>query len=180
MRRLSAVILAGAALASCRTAPPEALGPDTRVRAVGTREAMIDGINPAALAIWHIRSNAAAAGGPALDPALMDPVAWSRLEDAARMLAFYSRRMAEADLFRAGGPDIGSGPVPAGIASREEVQAMIDADPQGFRAISRQMAEQADGLAQAAAARDPVRAGALATAIDEPCQSCHLRYWYEH
>lgn len=174
MRRLSVVILAGAALASCRTAPPE-----TRVRAVGTREAMIDGINPAALAIWHIRSNAAAAGGPALDPALMDPVAWSRLEDSARMLAFYSRRMAGADLFRAGGPDIGSGPVPAGIASREEVQAMIDANPQGFRAISRQMAERADGLAQAAAARDPVRAGALAVAIDEPCQSCHLRYWYE-
>jgi cytochrome c556 len=56
---------------------------------------------------------------------------------------------------------------------------MIDADPQGFREISRQMAERADALAQAAAARDPVRAGELAIAIDEPCQSCHVRYWYD-
>ncbi len=173
MRRRLVLILAGPALASCQTAP---LATDARV--VDTREAMIDGVNPAALAIWVVRSNARADDG-ALDPARMDGAAWSRLAEAARMLAFYSREMAAADVIRAGGPDIGSGAVPAGIATREEIQAMIDADPQGFREISRQMAERADALAQAAAARDPVLAGELALAIDEPCQSCHVRYWYE-
>lgn len=171
MRNLS-LIVAGAALASCQTAPPA-----RQTRVVETREAMIEGVNPAALAIWDISSNAVADSG-ALNPGLIDAASWSRLAEAARMLHFYSEQMVEADFIRAGGPDIGSGEVPPGVATRAEIQAMIDADPKGFRDIARRMATQAAALVTAAEARDPVLAGELAIAIDEPCQSCHVRYWY--
>ena len=56
---------------------------------------------------------------------------------------------------------------------------MIDADPEGFRDISLQMAAQADALEKAAEARNPVLSGELTNAIGDPCQSCHVRYWYE-
>ena len=61
-----------------------------------------------------------------LDPALIDAEAWGKIEDAARMLETYGRRMAEADLIVAGGPDLVSGEVPPGVASKEQIQALRD------------------------------------------------------
>lgn len=166
------LLVALAALASCQTT-----GPIAPPRIVNTREAMIDGVNPAALAIWDITNNAADdAGG--LDSARMSDDNWSGLVEAARSLEFHSEQMARADAFRAGGPDIVSGDMPAGVASKAEIQAMIDADPAGFRAISRDMAGHARDLREAATARNLKAAGVLALRIDEPCQSCHVRYWY--
>ena len=55
---------------------------------------------------------------------------------------------------------------------------MIDADPDGFRAVSADMAAQAASLVAAARARDAALAGDLASGIDGACQSCHTRYWY--
>ena len=173
MRRFISLILLGSTLASCQTVQPA-----KQTRVVETREAMIDGVNPAALTIWDIGNNALADSG-VLDPALMDGAAWSRLGEAARMLGFYSRQMGEADIIRAGGPDTGSDEVPPGVATQAEIQAMVDADPEGFRDISLQMAAQADALEKAAEARNPVLAGELTNAIGDPCQSCHVRYWYE-
>ena len=141
------------------------------------REAMIEGVNPAALAIWEV-TNAAMDDQGALDPAVMDEEAWSKVAEAARQLQFHSRRMAEAEAIVAGGPDLVSGELPPGVASREEIQAMIDADPAGFRAVAAEMAEQSGALLAAARARDPEAAGDLAFGIDAACQSCHVRYWY--
>ena len=173
MRRFISLILLGSTLASCQTVQPT-----KPRRVVETREAMIDGINPAALTIWDIGNNALADSG-ALDSALMDEAAWARLAEAARMLEFYSSEMGEADIIRAGGPDTGSEGVPLGVATKAEIQRMIDADPEGFRHISLEMAAQADALEKAAEERNPVLAGELTTAIGEPCHSCHVRYWYE-
>jgi cytochrome c556 len=142
-----------------------------------TRQAMVDGVNPAALAIWDV-TNAAMDDEGGLDPALIDAEAWGRIEDAARMLETYGKRMAEAKVIVAGGPDLVSGEVPAGVASKEQIQAMIDADPAGFRAVSADMAEQAAALAAAARAREPAATGDLAFGIDGACQSCHTRYWF--
>ena len=86
--------------------------------------------------------------------------------------------MAEAQVIVAGGPDLVSGEVPPGVATREQIQAMIDADPDGFRAVSADMAQQAAALVAAAKARDAIAAGDLATGIDGACLSCHTRYWY--
>ncbi len=142
-----------------------------------TRQAMIDGVNPAALAIWEV-TNAAMDDDGGLDPALLDAEAWSRLEEAARMLEDYGRRMAEAEVIVAGGPDLVSGEVPPGVATREQIQAMIDSDPDGFRAVSADMAAQAAALGEAARARDTATTGDLAFGIDGACQACHTRYWF--
>jgi cytochrome c556 len=145
---------------------------------VFTREAMIAEINPAALEIWDVSNNALNDSGE-LDPLLLDEAAWGRLQEAAEMLEFHSRRLEQAKRISAGGPDVVTGEVPPGVSSKAEIQAKIDANPEGFRALSGLMAERARALADAAQARDAVAAGDLALRLDEPCQSCHQRYWYE-
>jgi len=142
-----------------------------------TRQVMIDGVNPAALAIWDV-TNAAMNDEGGLDPALVDADGWTRLAESAQMLETYGKRMAEAQVIVAGGPDLVSGEVPPGVATREQIQAMIDADPDGFRAVSADMAQQAAALVSAAKARDATAAGDLASGIDGACQACHTRYWY--
>jgi hypothetical protein len=142
-----------------------------------TRQAMVDGVNPAAVAIWDV-TNAAMDDDGGLDPAQIDAEAWGKIEDAARMLETYGNRMAEAQTIVAGGPDLVSGEVPPGVATREQIQAMIDADPDGFRAVSAEMAAQAASLVVAARERDAAVAGDLASGIDGACQACHTRYWF--
>ena len=144
---------------------------------VQTRQAMVDGVNPAALAIWDV-TNAAMDDEGGLDPALIDADGWSKLAEAAQMLEVYGKRMAEAKVIVAGGPDLVSGALPEGVASKEQIQAMIDADPEGFRAVSADMAQQAAALGSAARARDATAVGDLAAGIDGACQACHTRYWY--
>ena len=94
------------------------------------------------------------------------------------MLEVYGNRMAGAKAIVAGGPDLVSGEMPPGVASKAQIQAMIDADPEGFRAVAADMAEQGAALAAAARARDAAKTGDLASGIDAACQSCHTRYWY--
>ena len=144
---------------------------------VQTRQAMIDGVNPAALAIWDV-TNAAMNDEGGLDPAKLDAEGWGKIEDGARMLEVYGNRMADAKAIVAGGPDLVSGEVPPGVASKAQIQAMIDANPDGFRAVAADMAAQAASLATAARSRNVTLAGELASGIDEACQTCHTRYWY--
>jgi len=171
MTRLSALIAAGAFGLFAATAFAQA------GETVQTRQAMVDGVNPAALATWDV-TNAAMNDEGRLDPALIDAEGWSRIAEAAQMLEVYGKRMAEAKVIVAGGPDLVSGELPPGVASKEQIQAMIDADPAGFRAAAADMAQQATALAAAAKARDTATVGDLASGIDGACQGCHTRYWY--
>jgi hypothetical protein len=173
MRQAPALLTVLGALASCQTAQPPA-----HASLVDTREAMVARVNPAVAVIWDITNEALGEGGE-LDPALMDDAAWTRLREAAQKLEAASRTMADADVIRAGGPNLVDGKVPEGAASRAEIQAMIDADPAGFRAEARDLAERARLLVDAARGRDGAAAGHRAAEINEPCQSCHTRYWYK-
>src|SRR3990167_4706333 len=98
--------------------------------ALDVRQAMVEGVNPATLAIWDVGNNALDEDG-GLDPALMDDAAWARLHEAAQSLATYGHGMANAHGIRASGPDLVEGKVPEGAASREQIQAMIDGNPDG-------------------------------------------------
>lgn len=173
MRHPLAILAALGALASCQT-----VGPPARGREIDTRVAMVAGVNPAAVAIWDITNEAMDEDGE-IDPMRMDDEAWARLREAAELLEDWSRRMAEAEAIRAAGPDLVGGEVPEGVASRAEIQAMIDADPAGFRAEARDLAERARLLVAAARARDLAATGHRAGEIDAPCQGCHTRYWYK-
>ena len=170
-RSILLISTAIAALAACQTTA----APQRHI--VETREARVDGINPAAIAIWEVMNGAAAEGGE-LDLTRMEDDDWAQLRESARMLEDYSRMLAGADGYVAGGPNLVGSEIPEGVATRAEIQAMIDSDPEGFRAVSRDLAERSRLLLVAAQKRDPA-AGHRAAEIDRPCQSCHNRYWYK-
>lgn len=165
--RLTALVLAGAALASCQTTPPP---PATAM--VDTHEAMVRWVNPAALAIWDVTNDALSETG-GLDPELMDDDVWWKLQSAAQLLELHSRHMAEAQTLRVGAHNDKL----EGFATRAEIQAMIDADPDRFRRLAQDMAEHARELTVAAMARNVRESGGLAGSLSERCQACHSRYW---
>ena len=141
------------------------------------RKEMIDAVNPAALAIWDV-TNAATDDDGALDPARLTGDHWARLKESAEMLEIHGQRMAEAQVIVAGGPDLVGGELPPGVASREEIQGKIDADPESFRMIAAEMAGQARALVAAIDTRDAAKTGEIAFGIDGACQACHEQYWY--
>ena len=155
-----------AAAAFAQAAPP-----------LDVRKEMIDAVNPAAGAIWDI-TNAATDDEGALDAARLTDDNWARLKESAQMLEIHGRRMADAQVIVASGPDLAGGELPPGVASREEIQGKIDADPASFRAISGEMAGHAAALVAAIDARDAGKTGEIASGIDGACQACHEQYGY--
>lgn len=175
-RLVIAAIVATGAVTACQTVPagnpPQAAGESVNVRAN-----MVEGVNPAALAIWDV-GNAAINDDNGLDPAQMNDAAWTKMRDGAESLRTYAHRLATAKVLQASGPDLVGGKVPEGVASREQIQAMIDANPAGFRASAAELERYADGIEKAARAHNIKTAGELVFAFDSNCQSCHERYWY--
>ena len=178
MNRLCKIALSGAAvimIAGCETTPPAAQA--TADGAVDVRQAMIDGVNPAALAIWDVGNNAIDEQGQP-DVSKLDVPALARLREAAQTLGTYAELMGEARVLKASGPDLVGGRLPECIASREQIQAAIDADPAGFRAYSKAMGAEADGILAAIQAGDRASVASRVASFDGACQSCHERYWY--
>lgn len=167
-----AILAAGATALACQAIAASPTGP-----AVDVRSNMVEGVNPAALAIWDVGNNAADENG-GLDPAQMDAAAWGKVAEAAQSLAAYAHRLATANAIRASGPDLVDGKVPEGVASRAQIQAMIDANPGGFRAAAGTMEEQASALAAAAKEHNLEKTSALIAGFDQTCQACHQNYWY--
>ena len=177
MAKLALVGAAMLAVGACQTAP--GFGPATQVHGgeVDVRQAMIDGVNPAALAIWDVGNSAVDDEGMP-DASKLDAPALARLREAAQMLSTYADLMAEAPVLKASGPDLVGGRLPEGVASREQIQAAIDADPAGFRAYSRAMGAEAEGILAAIQAGDSATVANRLVSFDGACQSCHERYWY--
>lgn len=145
---------------------------------VNVRTAMVEGVNPAALAIWDVGNNAIDDDG-APDGTKLDDDKLAALREAAQTLSVYSLELAQADAIRASGPDLVGGKLPEAVASREQIQAAIDADPAGFRALAVSMGEQGDAIAAAVdGGGDKQALAELLVGFDGACQSCHERYWY--
>jgi hypothetical protein len=178
MTGLRKIALGGALLfvvSACETVPPAAHAGGTGT--VDVRQAMVDGVNPAALAIWDVGNNAVdGAGEP--DASELDPRALARLREAAQMLRTYAEILAEAPVIQASGPDLVGGRLPEGVASREQIQAAIDANPAGFRAYSRAMGAEAEAILAAIQSGDREEVASRLASFDGACQACHERYWY--
>jgi hypothetical protein len=169
---LGAIALAVAFVAMRATAA-DPMPPGT----VEVRSNMVEGVNPAALAIRDVASDARAEDG-GLDPARMDSAAWSKLADAAESLGTYAHRLAAAKVIRVEGLDLVGGKVPEGVSTRAQIQAMIDANPAGFRASAAVLEQQANVLAAAASGHDVKASAELMASFDQACQACHQNYWY--
>jgi hypothetical protein len=162
-------------VAACETVPPVAQ--PVPGGTVDVRQAMVDGVNPAALAIWDVGNNAVNdAGEP--DASKLDAHALARVREAAQMLETYAQLLAEAPLIKASGPDLVGGRLPEGVASREQIQAAIDANPAGFRAYSRAMGAEAEAILAALQSGDRETVANRLASFDGACQSCHEHYWY--
>lgn len=180
MKLLHKIALAGATILlipGCVTVPPPAAKAPSDAGMVDVRQAMIDGVNPAALAIWDVGNGVLDDGGSP-DLAKLDAAALSRLREAAQMLDTYAELMTEAPLLKASGPDLVGGRLPEGVASREQIQAAIDSNPAGFRAYSRAMGAEAEAILAAIQAGDRAEVANRVASFDGACQSCHERYWY--
>lgn len=177
MAKLAWLGAATLAVGACQTAP--GLGPATHLHGetVDVRQAMIDGVNPAALAIWDVGNNAVDDQGMP-DASKLNAATLAPLREAAQMLDTYAGLMAEAPVLQASGPDLVGGRLPEGVASREQIQAAIDANPAGFRAYSRAMGAEAQGILAAIEAGDRAAVASRLVSFDGACQSCHERYWY--
>jgi cytochrome c556 len=162
-------------IVACQTVPDSTT--IVQVDEIDIRQAMIEGVNPAALAIWDVGNNATDdEGNP--DPSKLDPAALARLREGAQMLETDSKFLAVAEHLRASGPDLVGGRVPEGVASREQIQAAIDADPAGFRAYSRAMGGQAEMIRAAIEGGDRNAVADRVRSFDGACQACHENYWY--
>lgn len=167
MPRWLPLVLAAGLLSSCETS--RSLAGATEVE---THAAMSGWINDASNAIWDVR-NSARSETARLDPARIDDADWLKLEEASRSLEIHFRRLANAGTVNVEN----EGAQQPGFARQDQIQSRIDADPEWFRKISLQMADNAQELNAAAQARNPQRASDLIENLNEPCQTCHTRYW---
>lgn len=157
-------------LAACATTPA---GPSAEPYYV--RHSMQAEVNPAIVSIWDVTNNAMDDTG-ALDPALIDEAGWAQIYDGAGKLASEGEKMATAENIRAareGNTAVGEYEVPM-----SQVQALIDADPDGFRAHGGGFAALAIALEEAAEARDAASTGDLVAQMDGVCAACHTDFWY--
>ena len=180
MIRMATIALAGAALTAltaCQTTPVETAPASDSGGVVDIRQAMVAGVNPAALAIWDVGNNATDDEGMP-DASTLDPMTLARLREAAQLLDTYAKLMAEAPVLQAAGPDLVGGRVPEGVASREQIQTAIDANPAGFRAYSRVMGQEAQAIIAAIESGDREAVANRVAGFDGACQACHERYWY--
>lgn len=162
-----ALALAAGLLASCETTRSSAEG-----RELGTHAAMRGWIDQASHVIWDFRSRARSET-QRIDPTLVDDQDWLKLTEASRSLEFHFRRLARLrsvpiEMHASEQPD---------FPSQREIQSRINADPAWFRKVSMEMADNARELSLAAEARDPQRASDLIENLNQPCQTCHTRYW---
>ena len=159
------LVLAAGLLSSCETAP-------SGNNRVGPHATMQGWINEASNSIWDVR-NSARSERDRVDPARMHDADWLKLQEATSSLEYHFQRLAQARPIRVER----HGDERSGLPSQSEIQARIDADPSWFRGVALRMAENAHDLNSAAKARNPQLAGDLIEKLNEPCQTCHTRYW---
>jgi cytochrome c556 len=66
---------------------------------------------------------------------------------------------------------------PGGLTAAQ-IQAHIDANPAGFRAMALGFTEITRSISKAAAAHDGKAIGRIADDLDQACEGCHQAYWY--
>lgn len=149
---------------------------------------MTEVMEPTAQTIWDIMSSAYNARGDGLDPARLSDADWQALDKASRALKARADGLALADhlvVVADNQPILGSQAVgikgDRGTAwdavSARQIQSRIDAQPALFAQKARALADAAAQITQAADARNAARFYAVASGLDEVCDSCHEPFW---
>ena len=173
--RIAGLIVSTIALGACATTTADNTIAAANAEPYYVRHAMQAEVNPAIVAIWDI-GNAAMDETGGLDAAQMDASRWSALVEAAEQLEAAGRDMATAQIMRAAHPS--NMTTEEYEVSMEQVQALLDADPEGFRRYGAEFADHAARLQAAAIANDAAIEGDIVAGMDAACAACHAQYWY--
>lgn len=171
-------LLACAALAACQpSAPPPAAAPQAAAPAT-VFETMVQTFTPEAGRVWELAGSLYADSGE-LDASQLTDEQWQQFTAAATRLRDVATALAQAPALRVAPPGVKiQNEGTSGVPGATEVQALLDADPEGFRQEARLAAVVASDAIAAAAARDAARADEASNRLNDVCTGCHTRFWY--
>lgn len=142
-------------------------------------DTMTGRIDPAAQRIWEIAAKSYGDDGTA-EGGLLEQEDWQELEFAISSLhdgAIYLADNPDIRVVQDGGKILNEGEFPE-AQTAAQVEGFIEADREGYASRARDLVEISDGMQQAVAGRNLVRAVELTEALDYVCENCHQRYWY--
>lgn len=141
-------------------------------------EAMVQTFTPRSNTLWELAGSLYGENGE-LDPKQLSEQQWQDLASAAGALREAARALAEAPAVKVApeGVKLQNEDAP-GAFGAAQVQAAIDAAPQGFRDESLKLVAVAEEFITAAAAHDAVKADEASNGLNEVCTACHTAYWY--
>jgi cytochrome c556 len=128
--------------------------------------------------IWDLGNQAQDdKGNP--DASKLKPADWSRIIQASTQVKQAAETLATAKHVRAAGPGekLQSEGNPGAFGGKE-VQAVIDAKPEAFRAFAHALATSLDPVTAAARTKDAAKLFDSSGAIDQICEDCHVQFWY--
>lgn len=173
------------ALAACKpnTEAPAVKAPDaatgTAETAVPTvHESMTKTFTPQSNRLWELAGNLYGDNGE-LDAKLLSDTQWQELGSAAGSMRDVANALVEAAAVRVAGEGVQiQAEGTPGSPGAAQVQALIDADLNGFREEARKLVLVAGDAASAAQARDATKMDEASNRLNEVCTSCHTRFWY--
>ena len=128
--------------------------------------------------LWELAGNLYGPNGD-LDAKQLTDAQWQELNDSATQMRDVAAHLAEAPAFKVAPEGVkllneGSGDA----FNAAQVQATIDANPQGFKDQARQLSAVAADFLSAAVAHDATKADDASNRLNEVCTACHTAYWY--
>ena len=128
--------------------------------------------------IWDIGNRALNdAGNP--DPSKIKDADWKKIATTGGSLKDAANALADAKQIVAAAPGqkIADEQNP-GSLNAKGVQKAIDANPQLFRAMARQLAVSMDQIVQSTRTRDAAKFLDVSGRLDQVCEQCHVQFWY--
>lgn len=146
--------------------------------AITVFESMTQTFIPQSNLVWELAGNLYDDDGN-IDASRLTAEQWQQMQAAASSLD-----AASGVLMATSGIQV----APAGVKIQNEdapgmlgtaaVQALIDADPEGFDAAAAALSAVAKEIAAAAAARDGEKADETSSRMTDVCGACHTKFWY--
>jgi cytochrome c556 len=169
-------VAAGLLLAACsRNGTEEPAAP-----AAGSTvfEVMNASIIPQSTRIWELSGELYNDDGD-IDSALLTDPQWKELQEAANAMGAGAKSLTGAGSMKVApaGAKIQSEGT-EGAAGAADVQAAMDANPQGFKEHATQLVAIADEIAAAAAAHDGMKTDDAGARLTDVCGACHAKFWY--
>lgn len=113
-----------------------------------------------------------------LDSSLLTDEQWATMKASAEVLRDTSRAFAVAETIRVAEDGEELFNEGQGFIASEDVQAIIDAEPDGFKAMMTYLADEAERTLDAIEARDAEALSLSSDNLYAACKTCHTVYWY--